>query len=283
MIIDGKQIADTIKKQLKKRIENKSAKVCLAVVLCNERHDSEKYVSMKRKVANEIGIDFWLIKKPHISEEELKNTIIELNQNEAVNGIIVQLPLPDGIDSQQVLSLISSKKDVDGFLPENIGKLCLAGYEPEFLPCTAKGVIKLLESTHVDLKGKNAVIVGCGNFVGLPIAMLLLKKNSTVTICHIHTENLKEKIKRADILVSATGCGHLIPGDWIQTGAIVIDVGISRSKENPKQIIGDVCFADAVQKADWITPVPGGVGPMTVIMLLENTFIAWQKQKNIYE
>lgn len=279
MTIDGRKIANEIKKELKEEIVKHSADVCLAVILCNDRLDSEKYVSMKQKGANEIGIKFRLIKNPLISEEELENLIRNLNDDDTVNGIIVQLPLPEYINYQKVLSLISPEKDIDGFLPENIGKLCLAGYEPDFIPCTAKGVIKLIESTGVNIQGKDVVIVGCGNFVGLPIAMYLLKRNATVTICHVHTENIREKVKRGEILVSATGCGHLIKGEWIKKDAIVIDVGISRSNTNSRKLIGDVCFDSAKEHASWITPVPGGVGPMTVVMLLENTFLAWRKQK----
>ena len=268
-ILDGKQLSKDIKEILKNEIANFSKKVGLAVVLVGNDSASNLYVSMKKKACDYVGIDsFSLEFSEEISETELTEKIKELNNDDKVDGILVQLPLPKHIDTQKILSLINPEKDVDGFHPYNIGQI-VAGLDG-FAPCTPLGMVRLLEKYNLDdLRGKNAVVVGASNIVGKPIASLLLNLNATVDICHIYTKNLKEHTLKADILVVAVGKQNLITADMVKDDVIIFDVGINKT-ENGK-IVGDVDFDEVSKKASFITPVPGGVGPMTIAMLLENT------------
>lgn len=277
-IIDGKEIANSIKKQIKEEVnffKEKHNKIPgLAVILVGDDKASQKYVSMKEKACKEVGFKSIIHKlSEKTTEEELTNLIHSLNNDDNINGILVQLPLPVGINEHLVNSEISPDKDVDGFHAINAGRLFLK--EEGFIPCTPKGIIKLINTTGMKIKGKKAVVVGRSNIVGKPTALLLLYENATVTICHSKTENLADHVNNADIVVSAVGKAELIKGDMIKDGAIVIDAGINVIKG---KLVGDVEFEKAKEKSSWITPVPGGVGPMTIAMLLENTMEAFKRQ-----
>lgn len=274
-IIDGKAVAADLKQKLKLATDELIAagkrRPGLAVVLIGENPASKVYVGSKRRSCEEIGIKSVAYDMPDTtSQDELLALIDKLNNDEEIDGILVQLPLPAHIDSETVIERIAPHKDVDGFHPYNIGRL--AQRMPVLRPCTPKGVITLLRSTEMDLKGLEAVVVGASNIVGRPMALELLLAGCTTTVCHRWTKNLEEQVRRADLLVVAVGKPNFIPGDWIKPGAIVIDVGINRL-ENGK-LTGDVDFEGAKEKAAWITPVPGGVGPMTVATLMENTLFA---------
>lgn len=274
-IIDGKAVAADLKQQLKlattERLAEGKRRPGLAVVLIGANPASQVYVGSKRKSCEEIGFKSEAYDLPETtSEEELLSLIDTLNQDDEIDGILVQLPLPQHISAETVIERIAPHKDVDGFHPYNIGRL--AQRNPQLRPCTPKGVITLLRTTGVDLKGLEAVVVGASNIVGRPMALELLLAGCTTTVCHRWTNNLEEQVRRADLLVVAVGKPGFIPGEWIKQGAIVIDVGINRL-ENGK-LTGDVEFEKAKEKASWITPVPGGVGPMTVATLLENTLFA---------
>lgn len=274
-IIDGKAVAADLKQQLKlataERVAAGKRRPGLAVVLIGSDAASKVYVGSKRRSCEEIGFKSEAYDLPETATlEELLALIDKLNNDDEIDGILVQLPLPAHIDSETVIEHIAPHKDVDGFHPYNIGRL--AQRIPVLQPCTPKGVITLLRSTEVDLKGLEAVVVGASNIVGRPMALELLLAGCTTTVCHRWTKNLEEQVRRADLLVVAVGKPNFIPGDWIKPGAIVIDVGINRL-ENGK-LTGDVEFEAAKEKASWITPVPGGVGPMTVATLLENTLYA---------
>ncbi|EGL56063.1 MAG: bifunctional methylenetetrahydrofolate dehydrogenase/methenyltetrahydrofolate cyclohydrolase FolD [Pseudomonadota bacterium] len=274
-IIDGKAVAADLKQQLKlattERLAEGKRRPGLAVVLIGANPASQVYVGSKRKSCEEIGFKSEAYDLPETtSEEELLSLIDTLNQDDEIDGILVQLPLPQHISAETVIERIAPHKDVDGFHPYNIGRL--AQRNPQLRPCTPKGVITLLRTTGVDLKGLEAVVVGASNIVGRPMALELLLAGCTTTVCHRWTNNLEEQVRRADLLVVAVGKPNFIPGEWIKQGAIVIDVGINRL-ENGK-LTGDVEFEKAKEKASWITPVPGGVGPMTVATLLENTLFA---------
>jgi methylenetetrahydrofolate dehydrogenase (NADP+)/methenyltetrahydrofolate cyclohydrolase len=274
-IIDGKAVAADLKQQLKlattERLAEGKRRPGLAVVLIGANPASQVYVGSKRKSCEEIGFKSEAYDLPETtSEEELLSLIDTLNQDDEIDGILVQLPLPQHISAETVIERIAPHKDVDGFHPYNIGRL--AQRNPQLRPCTPRGVITLLRTTGVDLKGLEAVVVGASNIVGRPMALELLLAGCTTTVCHRWTNNLEEQVRRADLLVVAVGKPNFIPGEWIKQGAIVIDVGINRL-ENGK-LTGDVEFEKAKEKASWITPVPGGVGPMTVATLLENTLFA---------
>ncbi len=271
-IIDGKQVAAELRKTLKNRIDKRLAEGLrqpgLAVILVGSDPASEVYVRNKRKGCEDTGIKslaYDLDKET--SEEELLNLIDELNANDTVDGILVQLPLPAHIDTDIVIERIHPKKDVDGFHPYNVGRL--ASRMPVLRPCTPRGVMTLLESTGEPIRGQNAVIVGASNHVGRPMALELLLAGCTITVCHRFTKDLETQVGRADILVVAVGKQGIVKGEWVKPGAVVIDVGINRTKDG--KLIGDVDFIAAKEKAGWITPVPGGVGPMTVATLLQNT------------
>ena len=274
-IIDGKAVAKEIQKEVREEVEGLKRRWGMApglgVVLVGDDPASHLYVKNKEKACKEVGIR----SEEHLlpataSEKELLALIQSLNRNKEIHGILVQLPLPAHIRSEKILEAVSPHKDIDGFHPVNQG-LLLSGGEG-FQPCTPMGIMKLLESVGCDPKGKNATVVGRSNIVGKPIALMLLARHATVTICHSRTAHLKEEIGRADILVAAIGKAGLIRGDWIKPGAVVIDVGVNRLPSG--KLAGDVEFDSAKERAGWISPVPGGVGPMTICMLLFNTLKA---------
>lgn len=270
ILIDGKKVAEDIRAQLKKEIDELKAKGIhpgLAVVLVGDNPASQKYVASKEKACAEIGIESFAHKIQSITQEELINLIDKLNNNPRVHGILIQLPLPEGLNEKEVMNRISPSKDVDGFGPDALGKLLLD--EPGFVACTPHGAIKMLDAYNIDPKGKHAVVVGRSIIVGKPLALLLLRKHATVTIAHSKTPDLKETCLRADILCVAIGKAKMITGDMIKTGAVVIDIGINVTPEG--KIVGDVDFDAAKEKASFITPVPGGAGPMTIAMLMYNT------------
>jgi len=279
-LIDGKQIAADIHSEIQAEVEALKAKTGkvpgLAAVLVGTRRDSQTYVKMKKKACKEVGIASFGRDLPEdISQEELLGIVRDLNANPGIHGILVQLPLPEHIIEDEILGAISLEKDVDGFHPINIGRLSMKRRQPLFVPCTPKGCIELLDRTGVKIEGKHAVVLGRSNIVGLPAAMLLLHRNATVTICHSYTQYLPSRVVDGDILVAAVGRAEMVRGDWIKPGAVVIDVGMNSvddpTSEKGYRLVGDVKFDEAVEVASAITPVPGGVGPMTIAMLLRNT------------
>ncbi len=279
--IDGKKISaelrTAIKKQTAIRIERGLSKPGLAVILVGENPASEVYVRNKCNACEEVG--FYSLSKtfPYgVTEEELLNLIDDLNHNSTINGILVQLPLPQHINEEKIIEAIDPLKDVDGFHPYNIGRLALR--MPVLRSCTPKGIMTLLKSTGVALEGKEAVVIGASNIVGRPVSLELLMARCTVTTCHSRTINLEEHVKRADIVIAAVGIPGFVKGEWLKQGAIVIDVGINRLESG--QLVGDVDYAEATKNASWITPVPGGVGPMTIASLLENTLQAAELQSS---
>ncbi|MEH6628990.1 MAG: bifunctional methylenetetrahydrofolate dehydrogenase/methenyltetrahydrofolate cyclohydrolase FolD [Motiliproteus sp.] len=274
-IIDGKQIAKEVREKVKSgiqyRLEQGLRAPGLAVVLIGNDPASEVYVNHKRRACNEVGIESTAYDLPlDTSQDQLLQLIDELNKSDNIDGILVQLPLPAHLDANLILERIRPDKDVDGFHPFNLGRL--AQRMPVLRPCTPKGVITLLESTNMDIRGKDAIVVGASNIVGRPMSLELLLAGATVTITHRFTQDLAGKVGRADIVVVGVGIPGLVKGEWIKDGAVVIDVGINRL-ENGK-LVGDVEFDEAEKRASWITPVPGGVGPMTVATLMENTLYA---------
>jgi methylenetetrahydrofolate dehydrogenase (NADP+)/methenyltetrahydrofolate cyclohydrolase len=270
-IIDGKAIAAKIRSELTARTADLTARGVtpgLAVVLVGEDPASKVYVSMKEKACADVGIFSDEHKLPaETSEEALLALIDRLNRDERIHGILVQLPLPKHIDSDKVLEAISPDKDVDGFHPYNVGRLMVG--KPTFQPCTPYGVMIMLQECGIDLTGKHVVVVGRSNIVGKPVALMCLQQHATVTICHSRTRDLAERVGQADVLIAAVGIPEMIKGAWIKPGAVVIDVGVNRVGE--KKLVGDVEYAAASERAAAITPVPGGVGPMTITMLLFNT------------
>ena len=275
IIIDGKAIAQQIRTQLKHRLEKRRLKDLitpgLAVILVGEDIASQIYVRNKRDACRDAGINSLAYDLPkHTTETELLSLIQKLNADQKVQGILIQLPLPSSINTARILESIDPKKDVDGFHPTNLG--LLAQGRPFLRPCTPYGVMRLLEHEKISLKGLNAVIVGTSNIVGKPMALELLNAGCTITLCHSATRDLQQHIQRADLLISAMGKAGVIQSTWIKPGAIVIDIGITRGTNG--KLHGDIEFSSAKQIAGYITPVPGGVGPMTVAMLLENTLFA---------
>ncbi|MDO9080640.1 MAG: bifunctional methylenetetrahydrofolate dehydrogenase/methenyltetrahydrofolate cyclohydrolase FolD [Desulfuromonadales bacterium] len=270
-VIDGKLIAAEMRKEIAADVQKLATRKVvpgLAVVLVGEDPASRVYVSMKEKACADTGIYSAEHKlSAETTEAELLTLIAELNNDVRIDGILVQLPLPKQIDESRVLEAISPSKDVDGFHPYNVGRLVTGN--PLFQPCTPYGVMKMLEYTGVELAGKHVVVVGRSNIVGKPVALMCLAKHATVTICHSRTANLIEEVRRADVVIAAVGRPEMIKGDWIKPGAVVIDVGVNRVGE--KKLVGDVDYAGALERASAITPVPGGVGPMTITMLLYNT------------
>ena len=277
-IIDGKAIAAEMRKQIAadtKALIARGITPGLAVVLVGEDPASRVYVSMKEKACASAGIYSVEHKlSAETSEAELLRLITKLNDDIHIDGILVQLPLPDHIDESKVLEAISPNKDVDGFHPYNVGRLMTGN--PVFQPCTPYGVMKMLEYSEVNLKGKEVVVVGRSNIVGKPVALMCLAEHATVTICHSRTVNLAQKVAAADVVIAAVGRPEMIKGDWIKRGAIVIDVGVNRVGE--KKLVGDVDFTAACENAAAITPVPGGVGPMTITMLLYNTIVSAKRR-----
>jgi methylenetetrahydrofolate dehydrogenase (NADP+)/methenyltetrahydrofolate cyclohydrolase len=278
-ILDGKAIASTIRDRLRERVAARARAgrhiPGLAVALVGNDHASQVYVRNKRKACEEVGIQSFAHDLPaDVSLEGLLAHIDRLNRDPAVNGILVQLPLPAHMDAETVIERIHPDKDVDGFHPYNIGRLTVR--LPRLQPCTPRGVMTLLEHTGHPLLGQHAVVVGASNIVGRPMCLELLLSGCTVTVCHKFTVDLAAHVRGADILVVAAGKPGLIPGDWVKPGAVVVDVGINRTEDG--RLVGDVDFASASERASWITPVPGGVGPMTVATLLENTLLATELQ-----
>lgn len=270
-LIDGKALAAQMREQMAERVqelEGKGVTPGLAVVLVGEDPASRVYVTMKEKACAATGIYSVEHKLPaETTQQELLTLVDKLNNDERIDGILVQLPLPDHINEDCILNAISPLKDVDGFHPFNVG--CLATGNPTFRSCTPYGVMKMLESISYDLNGKEVVVVGRSNIVGKPIALMCLAENATVTICHSRTKDLAGHVGRADVVIAAVGRPEMIKGSWIKPGAVVVDVGINRVAD--KKLVGDVEFSAAAERASYITPVPGGVGPMTITMLLFNT------------
>ena len=274
-ILDGKKVSqkvkDALKEETKAFFEKYGIKPGLAVVIVGDDPASRVYVNSKKKACEEIGYyseEHALSKDT--TESELLSLVEKLNGDGKIHGILVQLPLPDHIDEEKIINAISPKKDVDAFHPVNVGKIMIGNFD--FLPCTPAGVMELLDEANIDLTGKNCVVIGRSNIVGKPQAMLLLHKNATVTICHSKTKNLKEITKNADVLVAAVGRAKMVTADYVKKGAVVIDVGMNRLEN--KKLAGDVDFDSVKDVASYITPVPGGVGPMTIAMLMKNTFTA---------
>jgi methylenetetrahydrofolate dehydrogenase (NADP+)/methenyltetrahydrofolate cyclohydrolase len=270
-IIDGKAIAAKIRAEITAEVATLAAQGVtpgLAVVLVGEDPASRVYVSMKEKACQDVGIFSDEYKLPaETSEADLLALIDKLNNDRKIHGILVQLPLPKHINTEKVLEAISPDKDADGFHPYNVGRLVIG--KPLFQPCTPYGVMVMLKETGVDLAGKEVVVVGRSNIVGKPVAFMCLQQNATVTLCHSKTRDLAAKVGMADVLIAAVGVPEMIKGSWIKEGAVVIDVGVNRVGE--KKLVGDVEYAAAAERASAITPVPGGVGPMTITMLLYNT------------
>jgi len=269
-IIDGKAISTALKEELKEKVTKLAGQgitPCLAVILVGEDPASAVYVNNKKKACEFIGIKSLSYELPEsTSEEELLKLIETLNADDSVNGILVQLPLPKQIHEDAVIKAISPKKDVDGFHPESVGALCIG--QPGYVSCTPAGIIELLKRSNVEIEGKECVIIGRSNIVGKPMSLLMLRENATVTVCHSRTQNLKEVCKRADILIVAIGKPKMITSEYVKEGAVVIDVGIHRLEG--KKLCGDVDFDDVAPHTSAITPVPGGVGPMTIAMLMKN-------------
>ena len=277
-IIDGKQLAKKIREKLKYEVEDlkkEGIQPKLAVIMVGDNSASQIYVRNKSKACNDVGIEFEEYLLPGTTkQEELLDVIEKLNNNKEINGILLQSPIPDGLDINEAFRKISPEKDVDGFHPVNVGKLVLG--QDTFVSCTPYGIMKMFEEYNIDLEGKNAVVIGRSNIVGKPMSQCLLNKNATVTICHSRTRNLPEITKNADILVSAIGRPEFVTADMVKDGAVVIDVGINRTAEG--KLKGDVDFENVSKKASYITPVPGGVGPMTIAMLMNNVVKASKNQ-----
>lgn len=275
-IIDGKAVSAAVKEQVRDEIAREGIKAGLAVVIVGNDPASRVYVNNKKKACEFCGIQSFEYALPEeTTMKELLELIDTLNNDANVNGILVQLPLPKQLDEKQVIAKISPEKDVDAFHEINVGKIMIGNYS--FLPCTPSGCMDLIHSTGVEISGKECVVIGRSNIVGKPMAMLLLHENGTVTICHSRTKNLAEVCRRADILVAAVGKPNFVTADMVKEGAVVIDVGINRL-ENGK-LCGDVKFDEVSEKASWITPVPGGVGPMTIATLMKNTLTAAKEQQ----
>lgn len=280
-IIDGKAVSAKVKEQVRKEAEvlkGKGVKIGLAVVIVGDNPASRVYVNNKKKACAEVGFESYEYALPEsTTEAELLELVEKLNNDDKVNGILVQLPLPKQINENAIINAIRPDKDVDAFHPENVGHIMIGDFS--FLPCTPAGVMELIAETGVDVCGKNCVVIGRSNIVGKPMAMLLLHKNGTVTICHSRTKNLAEICANADILVAAVGKAGFVTPDMVKEGAVVIDVGMNRNAEG--KLCGDVDYAACFDKAGYITPVPGGVGPMTIAMLMRNTLTAAKIKNNM--
>lgn len=279
-IIDGKACAKTIRGEITEEIETLKAESGqvpgLAVVLVGARKDSETYVRNKERACAEVGIESFASKLPDdISQEELMKVVENYNADDRIHGILVQLPLPNHIDAQKVLDAVSYEKDVDGFHPMNIAQLALKGRSPMFVACTPQGCLELLDRHNVTISGKRAVVIGRSNIVGMPVSLLLQQRDATVTVVHSRTPNPREICQNADIVIAACGQAEMVHGDWIKEGAVVLDVGTNAvddpGSKRGYRLVGDVKFSEASERASMITPVPGGIGPMTIAMLLKNT------------
>ncbi len=280
-IISGKEVSAKVKSEVKEKaleLKNKGIEIGLAVVIVGDDPASRVYVNNKKKACEEVGFNSYEYALPaETTEAELLALVDKLNKDDKINGILVQLPVPKHINETAIINAISPDKDVDAFHPVNVGKIMIGDYA--FLPCTPAGVMELIDSTGVEIAGKSCVVIGRSNIVGKPMSMLLLHRSGTVTICHSKTKNLKEICANADILVAAVGRPNFVTGDMVKEGAVVIDVGINRL-ENGK-LCGDVNYEEAEKKAAFITPVPGGVGPMTIAMLMKNTLTAAMIKNNL--
>ena len=279
-LIDGKVISAAVKERVKNEVaalKEQGITTGLAVIIVGEDPASKVYVNNKKKACEALGIISEEYALPeNTTQEELLSLIDTLNKKESINGILCQLPLPKHLDEAAVINAISADKDVDAFHPVNVGKIMQGDYD--FVPCTPAGIMEMLAFEGIEIAGKTCVVIGRSNIVGKPMAMLLLHKNGTVTICHSKTQNLKEVCKNADILVAAVGRPNFVTNDMVKDGAVVIDVGINRVDG---KLVGDVNFADVCEKTSYITPVPGGVGPMTIAMLMQNTLTAAKKQNKV--
>lgn len=274
-LIDGKAVSLAVKERVRDEIAAKDLKIGLAVVIVGNNQASRVYVNNKKKACEFCGITSYEYALPEeTTEEQLLELVETLNGDKNVNGILVQLPLPKQIDEKKIIEHISPEKDVDAFHAVNVGKIMIGDYA--FLPCTPAGVMELIHSTGTEVSGKECVVIGRSNIVGKPMAMLLLHENGTVTVCHSKTKNLAEVCRRADILVAAVGKAGFVTADMVKDGAVVIDVGMNRNAEG--KLCGDVDFDSVAPKCSYITPVPGGVGPMTIAMLMENTLRAKKLQ-----
>lgn len=282
-ILDGNAIAEQIRTGVAAEVKKREAAGLphpgLATVLVGENPASQSYVKSKRKACAEVGIESFGYELPATATQaEVEDLVKQLNHDPKVHGILVQLPLPSGLDEEAVLKLVSIEKDVDGFHPINIGRLAQKGRDPLFVPCTPTGVMYLLEQNLPTLEGANAVVLGRSNIVGMPVALLLVRANATVTICHSRSKDLPAICRQADVLVAAVGRPEMVRGSWIKPGAVVIDVGVNRvedaSRPRGYRLVGDVAFDEAKEVASVLTPVPGGVGPLTIAMLLRNTLRA---------
>jgi methylenetetrahydrofolate dehydrogenase (NADP+) / methenyltetrahydrofolate cyclohydrolase len=289
-LIDGKAIAADVRQEVAYEVtllkEKTGIVPTLAVVLVGDNPASQTYVGAKGKACIDAGMGSITHRlSATASQEEVETLVRELNADPAVNGILVQLPLPKGLNERAVLDLISINKDVDGFHPMNIGELVMKGRTPQFIPCTPAGCVELLKRSGITIAGANAVVVGRSNIVGIPVAALLNNADATVTICHSRTKDLPGKVREADIVVAAIGKPEFVKGDWLKPGAAVIDVGINAvpdaTKKSGQRLVGDVAFDEACASAGWVTPVPGGVGPMTIAMLLMNTVRAFKLQHGL--
>jgi len=279
-VIDGKLVAKQVREEIAVEVTRMKDAIGivpgLAVILVGSRKDSQTYVRNKKKACEAVGIKSYEVNLPEdSSEEEVIKHIASFNSDPSVHGILVQLPLPRHMNDENILNAVSIEKDVDGFHPLNIGRLAMQGRDPFFVPCTPKGCMELLHRYGVEIKGKRAVVIGRSNIVGMPAALLLQKANATVSIVHSQTKNPEEITRQADIVIAAVGVANLVRGNWIKPGAAIIDVGINPvdDPESPRgyRLVGDVCYEEASKVAGAITPVPGGVGPMTIAMLLSNT------------
>ncbi len=286
-LIDGKLIAQQVREEVAALVAQRTAagkqKPTLATVLVGDRPDSAAYVASKGKACQELGMGSISEHLPaDATQEQVESLVKSLNADPTVSGILVQLPMPSHINEERVLSLINIEKDVDGFSPLNIGHLAQKGRDSLFVPCTPYGCIYLLEKVGVKIEGANAVVLGRSNIVGMPAALLLIGKNATVTVCHSRTKDLPGTVRQADILIAAIGKTEMVRSDWIKPGAAIIDVGINSvpdaTKKSGHRLVGDVCFNEAKEVAGFITPVPGGVGPMTIAMLMKNTLRAAEIQ-----
>jgi methylenetetrahydrofolate dehydrogenase (NADP+)/methenyltetrahydrofolate cyclohydrolase len=291
-LIDGTATAATIHEEIKAEVEELHAKHSLvpglATVLVGDNPASQSYVRSKQKRCEEVGIrSFGHELAEQASQEQVEALVRELNDNPEVHGILVQLPLPGHLDEERVLAAVGLDKDVDGFHPVNIGRLAMKGREPLFAPCTPSGCIELLDRYSIPIEGQEAVVLGRSNIVGLPVAMLLLKRNATITICHSRTADLPAVCRRADVLIAAVGRAEMVKADWVKPGAAVIDVGINRvddaSRKRGYRLVGDVDFEAVQEVAGYLTPVPGGVGPMTIAMLLRNTLTSAKRAAGLIQ
>jgi 5,10-methylene-tetrahydrofolate dehydrogenase/methenyl tetrahydrofolate cyclohydrolase len=283
MLFDGKALAETVLATLPSRIQALPAPPGLATVLIGENAASQAYVRSKRARCADLGLCSFHHDLPAtVTQAEVLALIDQLNTDDRVQGILIQLPLPPHLDEQTILTRVHPQKDVDGFHPVNIGKLALKGYEPDFVPCTPLGVMRLLEAAKVRLRGAQAVVLGRSNIVGVPMALLLMNADATVTIAHSKTQDLAVVCRQADILIAAVGRAHLVKADWVKAGAVVIDVGINRlddpTAKKGYRLVGDVDTEAVAPLASILTPVPGGVGPMTIAMLMENTVRAAEQR-----